>query len=396
VLFVLARALRGGKLDENDVNQALTCLEEAAIHEQLVDQVITVCQSTLLSADPTMWVSNWPRAFQLVLRCRAFASDTEPADDCIEVLASHSGLESSLDMFQAHVHAEFAKLSDSGATTELWEESAPDRHVLDTLVKKSGMAIGDHLEDLCRVLQFQGNPQEANVTARMDILGIVHFLCHSEELEDHVRCVGALLVEDILVPNSTWKSGSANGKIRKGALVCLNSLLKRRLLQPSELQEALSSLMPILKSSLDDSWSPDNRLIAVYGVTEILKLLRGVVTGDELREIYPELLKRLDDSNDAIREEVCKTFIVFFSALPAKWSNSLYEYILRNLFIHLDDPSPTMQSAVEAVLETAMHHEPSVFVNEARTAAGKSVHPRCCEELLRIAQNLLSSENVGC
>ena len=91
VLFVLARALRGGALDETDVNFALSCLEEAATHEQLVDQVIVVCQSTLLRANPTMWAENWPRAFRLILRCRSFASDTTAADDCVEVLASHSG-----------------------------------------------------------------------------------------------------------------------------------------------------------------------------------------------------------------------------------------------------------------------------------------------------------------
>ena len=63
--------------------------------------------------------------------------------------------------------------------------------------------------------------------------------------------------------------------------------------------------MPVIKSSLDDNWSPDNRLAGIYVVTEILKNLHGCVTGDELREIYPELLKRLDDSNDTIRQEVC-------------------------------------------------------------------------------------------
>lgn len=268
----------------------------------------------------------------MILRCRSFASDTSAADDCVEVLAAHSGLGSSLEMYRRHVHDEFNNLDSSGATETIWEESAPDRHVLDVLVRKSGEAIGDHLDDLVKVLKLQACPDRAGIAARMDLLGVVHFLCHAEHLDEAVKLAGASLIEDVLVPNATWQAGQANSKIRKGAMVCINSLLNKKLISPEELQECLGSLMPVIKSSLDDNWSPDNRLAGIYVVTEILKNLHGVVTGDELREIYPELLKRLDDSNDTIRQEVCKTFIVFFGALPARWSTSLYEYILRNLF----------------------------------------------------------------
>ena len=94
-------------------------------------------------------------------------------------------------------------------------------------------------------------------------------------------------------------------------------------------------------------------------------------------KVYPELLKRLDDSNDKIRVAVCEAsgasegfaergselllqaLDVFFKCLPQNWSRTLYEcptlqrggagpleawslcrYILRNLFVHLDDPNP--------------------------------------------------------
>lgn len=61
------------------------------------------------------------------------------------------------------------------------------------------------------------------------------------------------------------------------------------------------------------------------------------------RELYPELLKRLDDSNDVVRVAACKCFVSYFKALPAEWSGSLFRYIVSSLFIHLDDPERLVQ-----------------------------------------------------
>lgn len=61
------------------------------------------------------------------------------------------------------------------------------------------------------------------------------------------------------------------------------------------------------------------------------------------RELYPELLKRLDDSNDVVRVATCKCFVSYFKALPAEWSGSLFRYIVSSLFIHLDDPERLVQ-----------------------------------------------------
>ena len=79
---------------------------------------------------------------------------------------------------------------------------------------------------------------------------------------------------------------------------------------------------------------------------------------------------------------------VFFKCLPPNWSRSLYEYILRTLFVHLDDPNTEIQQGIYSVLETAVHQDYTTFAAEAKAAAGKSAHPRMCEELLRLSQSL--------
>merc|ERR1711972_692561 len=102
--------------------------------------------------------------------------------------------------------------------------------------------------------------------------------------------------------------------------------------------------------------------------------LQAEINGEQLREIYPELLKRLDDSNDKVRTAVCEALSMFFKCLPPKWSRSLYESILKTLFVHLDDPNPDIQQGVYSVLEAAVHQDYDTFLQEAKTAEAKSSH----------------------
>merc|ERR1712050_522940 len=119
-----------------------------------------------------------------------------------------------------------------------------------------------------------------------------------------------------------------------------------------------------------------------------LSELQAEINGEQLREVYPEMLKRLDDSNDKIRAVVCEALAMFFKCLPPNWSRSLYEFMLRTLFVHLDDPNTEIQQGIYKVLEAAVHQDYGRFKKEAQAAAAKSSHPRMCEELVRLADSL--------
>ena len=92
-----------------------------------------------------------------------------------------------------------------------------------------------------------------------------------------------------------------------------------------------------MKSCLDDDWTNELRFATVILTRKIMERIRDDIEHEVFKEIYPELLKRLDDAQDGIRIEAAKTFELFFELLPVKWSNSLYDYCVKNIFIHLDD-----------------------------------------------------------
>jgi dynein assembly factor 5 len=85
--------------------------------------------------------------------------------------------------------------------------------------------------------------------------------------------------------------------------------------------------------------------------------------------MYPELLKRLDDSNDDVRRTICATIAVYFKApAPGAFSSTCYGYMLDTLLIHLDDPEEDMQECVLGTLNAAIEVVPALVASKAAKA----------------------------
>jgi len=375
-------------LTQTEVRMVLRFSEEGILSDELLPWILGALQS-LLHAGGQAAAAEWPRVFDLLLRMRS--GEECPAalvDNNMDHLATLVG-RSRRELYEEHLRRRLEDLL-LGADAELWEERSPKRHVLETLLRNAGAAVSEHVPSLLPVLARQSSPEDASASARVDLLGLVHFLINEEDeaLTEALRKHSSELLQGVLIPNCTWRAGQSNNKIRKGGMVCIHSLLRRHLVPASILNEAFVDLMPVLKACLDDSWSPDNRMIACLVMSCTMADLQAEINGEQLREIYPELLKRLDDSNDKIRVAVCEALACFFKCLPHNWSRTLFEYILRTLFVHLDDPNIEIQQGIYAVLESAVHQDYTTFAREAQTAALKSSHPRLCEELARLAESL--------
>jgi dynein assembly factor 5 len=383
-------------LRKDEVHTTIRFLEEGGQSDDLLPWILAALRSLLTAGGP-LCCEEWPKIFDLLLRMRSGREcNAEAVDDSMDTLAGLCG-RSRRTLYEEHLRTRLEELL-LGADTAVWEEHSAKRHILDTLLRNAGGAAAEHIGSLVPALARQACPEDAPVAARVDILGVVHFLINEEDpaLTNAMRQHAPGLLQGVLIPNCTWRAGQSNNKIRKGGLVCMHSMLQRRLLESASVNAAFADLLPILKSALDDNWSPENRMVACLVLSCTLSLLQADITSEQLREVYPELLKRLDDSNNDIRVTVCEALSVFFRCLPPKWSRSLYEYILRTLFVHLDDPSPEIQQGIYGVLEVAVHQDNAAFSREAEVARAKSAHPRLCEELGRLAESLqrASAEEV--
>ena len=85
-------------------------------------------------------------------------------------------------------------------------------------------------------------------------------------------------------------------------------------------------------------------------MTKVFNLAGNSLDHDRLHNMYPDLLKRMDDSSDDVRVAVAHTFQAYFNCFENDYDVSLYkahlEAIYKGLLVHLDDPEPRIQEAV--------------------------------------------------
>lgn len=170
------------------------------------------------------------------------------------------------------------------------------------------------------------------------------------ECGKYIGAASVNIARRCVLPNLVWRVGRVEATVRKVALAVCFGLLKAGGTITQSLFDITGELLPLLCSNLDDhETSP--RLMACMSITVVLERLKGSFGDQVLSEMYPNLLKRLDDSSDQVRIAICSTLVSFFScANKSCYSSTLLEYSLDQLFVHLDDKDPAIQNAVLPVL----------------------------------------------
>merc|ERR1719326_1374041 len=162
------------------------------------------------------------------------------------------------------------------------------------------------------------------------------------------------------------------------------------LVKYEHLEQYMTKLQPLLVSCLEDDVA-ETRLI-VCKVLEKLILInkpgfKGSFEGyDAFHKLYPELLKRMDDSSNEIRHQVCRVWRSYFDIMKQAYDIQLYrahvDMILSGLILHLDDPDKDIQKSVyDALLEVVDVH-PVLLREKLQEAKPKHRTPKWCEALI--------------
>ena len=72
----------------------------------------------------------------------------------------------------------------------------------------------------------------------------------------------------------------------------------------------------------------------------------------------------------------------------ANFDRTNFQYLLRGLLVHLDDPLPEIQQAVQAVLAQAMHVDAATFIPELLAVKDRHRSPKPCMELIEAAKGI--------
>ncbi len=151
------------------------------------------------------------------------------------------------------------------------------------------------------------------------------------------------IVNDAILPNLTWRVGIVAATLRKVAVACLYTMLHGEKLDTEAAYSLGPSLLPVLNTNLEDGDATVRRMCCL-NMHMILRLLPGTLGEDPVRLLYPELLKRLDDSNDDVRLAACDAINSLFMATPkVHLQGTPLEYSVEQLLIHLDDQNSSIQ-----------------------------------------------------
>ncbi len=116
---------------------------------------------------------------------------------------------------------------------------------------------------------------------------------------------------------------------------------------------AAPKLLPILKTNLGD-YDASSRQLVCLCLGLLFSALPGAFGSEPLHQLYPDLLKCLDDSSDDVRFAACSTLKSFLLCAKAEhFKGTLMDYLSDQLFVHLDDPDPVIQKAVFEILVVA-------------------------------------------
>ena len=99
-------------------------------------------------------------------------------------------------------------------------------------------------------------------------------------------------------------------------------------------------------------------------------------SSEPVHELYPSLLKRLDDSSDDVRYAICRTLKAFLGAAPPDaFSGTTLDYTLDQLLLHLDDSDPAMQDLVFKVLTAALAVDKGRVAKKASGVLARAQRP---------------------
>ena len=270
-----------------------------------------------------------------------------------------------------------------------WKKNSPDRFAFDIYVKLAGASLEKHWTEVLLIIS-QCCESEKDIEIRMDMILLLDKIICQKELFEQIKNYVEFILPEILFPSMAWRVGRPNYKVRKAAVVDMIHMYQNNLITPEISVKFFSDFLSNFKTSLDDDWDGELRYLCIQLVKFYLENTADALKYDHISEMYQILLKRLDDSQDTNRILMADVLILFMKiGKRLNLSTSIYDYIIENSFIHLDDPSDKVRSAIEKYLMEALTLYPQNFLKFVEKNENSFTHKSNLVSLKEAAQKLL-------
>lgn len=265
-----------------------------------------------------------------------------------------------------------------------WQKNNSNRVLFDSLCRRGGAACGKNLGKIVPVFLVHLEPaQDADV--RLAFLALLETMLGADSIAQDFKPFSVALLQKAIIPNIVWRGGRVAATIRKVAVACAYTLLRQGIADQPCLFETAPQILPVLKSSMDDGDAKTRQLVCL-ALQYLFVALPGCLGEEPVHQLYAEILKRLDDSNDTVRKAACQTFTTFLKAAPKEhFRGTIIDYTLDCLFVHLDDSEVDIQEAVFEVLKETAAIDAPRLAKKAEENRSRHQNPRYCDQLLALA-----------
>uniref|UniRef100_A0A8C4QWF5 Dynein axonemal assembly factor 5 n=1 Tax=Eptatretus burgeri TaxID=7764 RepID=A0A8C4QWF5_EPTBU len=197
-------------------------------------------------------------------------------------------------------------------------------------------------------LQTKNEPE-----LRLKVFSLLsRLLLHAGEIpisQNHLSEYLEVVVRDMIVPNLVWHAGWTSAALRTTAISSLWALLNGCQLSSQQAMALSNELLPQLISMLEED-PRMTRLLTCRTLKSLLILCGTKLEPDTLNTVYPDVLKRLDDSVKDVRLAAAQVLNIWFSCLGNNYDTQCYkahlEFLYSSLLVYLDDPDAETQQAV--------------------------------------------------
>jgi len=190
------------------------------------------------------------------------------------------------------------------------------------------------------------------------------------------------LMRQALLPCCVWRVGAVAATLRKVAILATAKLMSRKLLPADALLPVLDEFLPTLRSCASDD-DATTRNHALHLLSHTVQAAGALLTDSQLRDVYPDLLKRLDDSDDGVRINACAALHSLATSVPATMlAGGPVEHTIDALLVHLDDADATVQQAVFHSLTAWVEVDGAYARRKLSEARLRHRSPALCDALL--------------
>jgi dynein assembly factor 5 len=299
------------------------------------------------------------------------------------------------------------------SSKDLWAFNSPQKCAFEVLIRECPKYSWQHSAEVIKIItdyvQPKKGPAEGSAEAhtqsyaaqrgeevfpetlgeidiRLSMLALLEGLIRDGnedwECAKHVAASAETIIKNIFIINLVWRVGRVEATVRKVALAATYGILKAGAVTPDVMTRTASELVPLLVSNLDDS-DVSTRQISCLCISILFERLRGAFGEDSISSMYPILLKRLDDSNDHVRINVCNALEHFCQCAPRNaYTSTCIDYTLDQLFIHLDDVNPAIQDAVyRVIIMYGTHLDKARVLKKAESNIATMRSPFLCQKI---------------